>query len=437
MTADIALDRNPCTSLRSPLLAGTAVALAFFAGLGGWAATAPLAGAAVAPAVVAPDGSRKTVQHLEGGIVRGILVQDGSRVAAGQPLVEFDDTHARAEHAALLAGWHALKAAEARLLAEQAGRERPSFPAELVAAAPKDPALARLLTSEAERLAARRAALDDQKAVLAERIAQAEAEIDGHAAEIASGRRQLGLIEEEARVVAGLLAKGLERRPRLLTLERTRAQIEGTIAAGQAAVARARQVIAEARQQMRSLESEQAEKVAAELAEVRRDLASRAEKLRATADRLARTVVAAPVAGTVVGLKVKTPGGVVNPGEPLLDLVPANADLLLEARVAPVDIDEVHAGLKAQVHLLAYRSRNLPRIEGMVREVSADRLEDPHTREPYYLARVAVARAALPAGIALAPGMPADVMIVTGERTLLDYLTRPIADALRRGLRES
>jgi HlyD family secretion protein/epimerase transport system membrane fusion protein len=128
---------------------------------------------------------------------------------------------------------------------------------------------------------------------------------------------------------------------------------------------------------------------------------------------------------------------VVDPGEPLLDLVPAAAELLLEARVAPVDIDEVHPGLSAQVHLLAYKSRNLPRMRGTVREVSADRLEDPATRQAYYLARVAVDRAGLPSEIALSAGMPAEVLIVTGERTLLDYLTRPLADTLRRGLRES
>jgi HlyD family secretion protein len=148
-------------------------------------------------------------------------------------------------------------------------------------------------------------------------------------------------------------------------------------------------------------------------------------------------VVTAPVDGTVVDLKIKTSGGVVGPGEPLMDIVPAAAELLLEARVAPVDIDEVHPGLEAQVHLLAYKSRDLPRVRGSVREVSADRLEDPATRQPYYLARVAVDRGSLPAGVVLSAGMPADVMIVTGERTLLDYLTRPITDALRRGLRES
>jgi HlyD family secretion protein/epimerase transport system membrane fusion protein len=430
-------DAGPRTSLRPPLLAGTAIATAFFAGFGGWAATAPLAGAAVAPAVVAPEGSRKTVQHLEGGIVREILVRDGSLVTAGQPLLQLDDTQARAEHAALLAQWRAAKAEEARLLAEQTGCDGPDFPAELLRAGNDDPDVARLLASEADRLTTRRAALRDQQSVLDERVAQAEAEIAGLEAEIASANRQLGLIVEELEVVQDLLRKGLERRPRLLALQRTQAQIQGTIGANRAAIARAGQEIAEARQQSRSLESTQAEQVATELAEAREKLAALGEKLRATADQLARTVVTAPVDGTVVNLKVKTTGGVIEPGQPILDLVPATAELLLEARVAPPDIDEVHTGLQAQVHLLAFKSRNLTRIEGLVREVSADRLEDPANHQPYYLARVAVDRATLPAGITMTAGMPADVMIVTGERTLLQYLLRPITDTLRRGLRES
>ena len=430
-------DIRPRTSLRPPLLAGTAVALAFFAGFGGWAATAPLAGAAVAPALVAPEGSRKTVQHLEGGIVRRILVHDGSLVAAGQPLVELDDTRARAEHAALLAEWRAATASEARLLAEQADRTELEFPAELLDAAREDPALARMLAGEADRLSTRRASLRDQQAILADRVAQAEAEIVGLEAEIASAHTQLGLIGEEIEIVQRLLAKGLERKPRLLALLRSKTQIEGAIAADRAAIARAGQVIAEARQHSLSLESSQADDIAAELAATRKGLAGLAERIRATADQLARIVVTAPVEGTVVNVRIKTIGGVIEPGAPLLDLVPAGGELLLEARVAPVDIDEVHPGLRAQVHLLAYNSRNLRRIEGEVRGVSADRLEDPATRQPYYLAKVAVDRAALPAGITMTAGMPADVMIVTGERTLIQYLLRPITDTLRRGLRES
>ncbi|MFL5338251.1 MAG: HlyD family type I secretion periplasmic adaptor subunit, partial [Geminicoccaceae bacterium] len=410
---------GPLTSLRVPLLAGTAIGLSFFAGLGGWAATAPLAGAAIAPAVVAPDGSRKTIQHLEGGIVRRILIQDGSIVAAGQELIELDDTAARAEHAALQDQFRALLATEARLMAEQAGAPTVTFADELLAAARRDPALARVLASETDRLASRRAALADQEAVLAERSTQGEAEIRGLDAQIASGQRQLELIAEETAGVQILLDKGLERKPRLLALERTAAGIDGSVASSHAGIARARQVIAETRQQMRGLESEHAELVARELGEARKARAPIEERLRATADRLARTSITAPVAGTVMGLQVTTPGGVVAAGKPLLDIVPAGAELLLEARVAPVDIDEVHPGLVAQIHLLAYKSRNMPRIEGVVREVSADRLEDPTTHQPYYLARVAVTRDSLPAGVALSAGMPADVAIVTAERTLL------------------
>jgi membrane fusion protein, type I secretion system len=424
-------------SLRPPLLAGTAVALAFFAGFGGWAATAPLQGAAVASAQVAPEGSRKTVQHLEAGIVRRILVWDGSRVRAGEPLVQLDDTRARAAHAALLAEWRAAKASEARLLAEQQGRAEPAFAAELAAAAGADAALARLLAGETDRLNTRRAALRDQQAVLADRITQAEAEIGGLEARIASGGRQLALIEQEIGIVRQMLAKGLAIKSRLLALERTSAEIDGTIGSDRASIARAGQEIAESRQRSQSLASTQAEEVAGDLAETRKSLAGLAEKLRATADELARTLVVAPVEGIVVNLRIKTAGGVIGPGEALMDIVPATGELLLEARVAPVDIDEVHPGLEAQVHLLAYQSRNLPRIEGTVREVSADRLEDPTSHQPYYLAQVAVDRATVPAGVTLTAGMPADVMIVTGERTLLQYLLRPITDTLRRGLHES
>jgi HlyD family secretion protein len=430
------MHHTPTTSLRRPLLAGTAVALAFFAGFGSWAATAPLAGAAVAPAIIVPDGSRKTIQHLEGGIVQRVLVRDGERVAAGQPLVELDPTRTEAEHAALLADWRALTAAETRLTAEQAGAAEVRFPEALLAAR-ADPDTARLLQGEVERFTSRARSLADQEAVLRERIRQSEAQITGHKAEIRSAESQLVLVKEEIATVKGLLQKGLERKPRLLALERSRAQIEGLRGTAQSAVAGARQAIGEAQQQITALRSERAETVANELATARRDLAQVQQKLAAAADKLARITITAPVAGTVVDLKLKTPGGVVGAGDPLLDLVPQDDTLVLEARVAPMDIDEVHAGLQAQVHLLAYKSRNLPRIDGLVREVSADRLTDPDTGEPYYTARITVPAAALPKGITLAPGMPAEALIVTAQRTFLSYLTQPLRDALRRGLRES
>lgn len=425
------------TSLRTPLLAGAAVALVFFVGFGGWAAIAPLAGAAVAPAVVVPEGSRKSLAHLEGGIVRQIMVRDGDRVTAGQPLIDLDATRARSEHATLLAQWRGLKAQEARLLTEAADEPELRFPVTLLAAGDEDPAVHVVLESETARFVSRERALEDQLAVLRERASQAVAEIQGHEAGIQSFERQLKLILEEITTVKTLLRDGLERKPRLLALERSRAQIEGEKATSVANIAQARQVISEARMQMTSLVSERIDEVATDLAQARRDLGGLEERLRATQDQLERTVVRAPVDGTVVALVVKTPGGVIAAGEPILDIVPAGDALILEARVAPIDIDEVHPGLPAEVHLLAYKSRNLPRINGTVRDVSADRLTDPETNQPYYTARIAVDATALPQDVILTAGMPADAMIVTGERTFLRYLLQPLTDTLRRGLRES
>jgi HlyD family secretion protein/epimerase transport system membrane fusion protein len=272
---------------------------------------------------------------------------------------------------------------------------------------------------------------------LDERIRQAQAEIQGLEASIASADRQLDLIAQEYKGVKELYDKGLERKPRLLALERTQAQIQGSRAQSEAAIAQTRQAIAESQSQKESLFSQRAEQASNELAATRRDLATTAEKLRAAADRLSRGMITAPVAGTVVDLQVKTIGGIVAPGQTVLDIVPAGDALVLEARVAPADVDEVHAGLQAQVHLLAYKSRNLPQIIGRVSDVSADRLTDPKTGQPYYKAKISVPPASLPAGVTMTAGMPADVMIVTGERTALQYLMQPVRDLWRHGMNES
>ena len=407
---------EPRTSLKAPLLAGALAAAAFFGGFGGWAATAPLAGAAVAPAVVVPDGSRKTVQHLEGGIVGRILVKDGDAVAAGQPLVELDPTRSRAEHATLLTEWRALAAAEARLEAEQAGADAVRFPAELERAR-AEPAVARLLAGELDRFASRRARARRPGGVAPrpgrpgrgrdrrppgrdrERPSPARADRGGEPGRARAPRQGL---RDEAALPGARARPGRPRRqhghgpgrdrPRPADRRRVPAADRG------------------AREPARGRRGEGPRRHPPPAGRGR-------EKLAAAADKLGRSTVTAPVAGTVVDLRAKTPGGVLDPGAPILDLVPAADALVLEARVAPTDIDEVHAGLEAQVHLLAYRSRAMPRIGGRVLEVSADRLTDPHTQQPYYAARIAIDAATLPADVRLAAGMPADVLIVTGERT--------------------
>lgn len=427
-------------SLKGPLLAGVLVILLFFGGFGAWAALVPLAGAAVAPAVVAPEGSRRTVQHLEGGIVREIRVRDGSTVEAGEVLVVLDDAQTRETYAAARARLAATLAREHRLAAEQEGLPAVRFPEELLALAAEDPLVERLVRAEGESLAVRRRSLADRVAVLESKIAQAETELAAHAGNLESAERQLALIDEEIATVQDLVRKGLDRKPRLLALQRARADLEGERTQSLSGAARTRELIAATRAELAALGSGHAEEVATGLAEARAEANELRAQVRAARERLERTVIRAPVAGTVVELQLRTIGGVLKPGERVLDIVPRDEPLVLEAQVAPSDIDVVHPGLAADVHLVAYRSRHLPRIRGEVRKVSADRLTDPKTGQPYYTAQIVVDKAALAAvapEVQLTPGMPAEALILTGERTLVDYLVEPIELTFRRALRES
>lgn len=295
----------------APLLAGAVLGMALLAGLGGSTVGAPPAGAAMAPAIV-PDAGRRTVRHLEGGIVRRILVQNGSTVVAGQGLLEFDATVARAGHAALLAEVRALDATEARLLAEQAGDRTVTFPPDLLAVAAVDPLMARTLAGEQDALARRVAAATDERAGLQRRVRQIADEIRELDAHTARGQRQLEPIAEEVDGRSTMASDRLG--PQLWFLTRNRA-----------AIAHARRALAEAEGQMQALVDRQAARVASELGEVRARRAPIEERLRTSADRLARSMVRAPIAGTVSRLRIRAPGGMIEPGGPLLDIVPIEA----------------------------------------------------------------------------------------------------------------
>ena len=434
------VDLGRSAALRPLLLAGAAVAVAFFGGLGGWAATAPLVGAVVAPAVVAPVGQRKSIQHLEGGIVREILVREGESVAAAQPLVLLDDTQVRAELRELQAHWHARRAATARLVAESRGLDVVVFGADLLAARDRDPTLAAALAAESAQLVARRAALRSRIAVLERRAEKERQSMAGLAAAADSFSQQLALIHEEIEGVQQLRAKGLETKPRLLALQRARSQLEGDLASTNAGVREAREAIAEAELEALSLGAAQAAQVAEDLAQNQAEVAQLEERLATARDRLERATVRAPVAGTVMSVAVRASGAVTAPGATILDLVPAGVDLVLDARVAPQDVDEVHAGQPAQVYLTAYQTRRLPRLLGTVEWVSADLVTDDSAKTTYYAARVRLDPseiARLGHGIALRPGMPAEAMLVTRERTMLDYLLAPLTGVFRHGLRET
>jgi HlyD family secretion protein len=420
-----------------------AAALVIGLGLGGfglWAAAAPLAGAAIAPGVISPDGSRRTVQHLEGGIIQRILVEDGSVVQAGDPLIVLEDVQARAGHDVLRARFHTLAAAQARLLAEQAGAADVRFPDWLIEATGEDATALEAMVAQRQLFRTRAQGLADRRAILARRIAQLREEIAGLEAQIVADERQITLIAEEIAGLDHLYRKGLTPKTRLLALQRAQSDIEGDRAERRARIARAQQAIGETELQIIAQGTALVDEANEELSRVQAELAEVEQRLAASRDVLTRTLIKAPSAGTVVELRFHTPGGVIRPGEPVLDIVPDNEELLVDARLSPLDIDIVAAGLPAQIVLPAFKQRHLPRIEGRVRRVSADALVDPHTGERYFEARIEVDPAqvaALEPPVALTPGMPAEVYITIAERTVLDYLLQPVFDSLRRAFRES
>jgi HlyD family type I secretion membrane fusion protein len=424
--------------VRGPKLMGYAAILIFFGGFGAWAAIAPLAGAAIAPGVVSPDGSRKTVQHLEGGIVRGIHVREGDRVQAGQVLVTLEDVAARAEFEELRVRFVHLVTVEARLLAEQAGADAIASPSALDGV---DPAIVEpAMTAQRRLFASRRATLEGREQILGQQILQLEAEIDGLHEVIAAQDEQLALIGQEIEGVQSLYDKGLSRLPKLLELKRAQADVRAGRATNRAQIARHHRAIGETRLELLTMREELQEKIAEELSQGRTDLAAVRSQLPSREDVLTRTVVTAPLAGTVMNVRVTTATGVVEPGDPLLDLVPDDVRLVIDARVKPTDMDTVRAGQTARVLFPAYGQRNLPQIFGRLRSISADRLTDERTGEPYFLAKVEVEPAELERlapEIELSPGMPTDVMILTGERTLLDYLVRPFVESVTKSFRES
>ncbi len=430
--------RSLGSAVRGPKLIGYAVILLFFGGFGAWATFATLASAAIAPGLVSPEGDRKTVEHLEGGIVREILVREGDHVQAGQTLVVLEDVRARAAFEELRERFVHLVSVEARLLAELEEADSIAVSAEFddFDAAIRDPAL----TAQQRLFESRRATLQGQERILGQRILQLEAEIDGLHEVIAAENEELKLIGQEIEAIEILYNKGLSPLPKLLALKRAQADVRAGRASSRARIARHEQSIGETRLQLLTMREQRREQIAEELSQVRTELAAVRSQLPSRKDVLARTVVTAPLDGTVMDVQVTTASGVVEPGEPLLDIVPDGAKLVIDAHVKPTDIDTVHPGQAVRVLFTAYGQRNLPQIFGELRSISADRLVEEHTGEPYFLAKVEVDPSELERiapDIELGPGMPADVMILTGERTLLDYLIRPFVESLTKSFRES
>uniref|UniRef100_A4XQ71 Membrane fusion protein (MFP) family protein n=1 Tax=Ectopseudomonas mendocina (strain ymp) TaxID=399739 RepID=A4XQ71_ECTM1 len=414
---------------------GYCILVVTFGLFGGWATLAPLDGAVLAPAVVTVKSYRKTVQHLEGGIVRALNVRDGDLVEAGEILLELDDTQLRAEFEMVRSQLIALLAQESRLRAEQTDHNGalpvPDF-------APDDPRSQEAMANEEQIFQTRRHSLAGEVSIREKTIVQLETQIAGLEAMVSSKQELARSYTDEIADLRTLLAEGFIDVQRLRDQERLLTRLRSEIAEHQSAIAQARLRISEAGLQILQLNKAFASEVASQLGDTHNRVRELRERLLATQSRLERTQLRAPESGMVIGLAIHTIGGVIGAGTPLLDIVPAGAELIVEAHIAPTDIDRLAIGRTADIRFSAFKNSTTPVIEGLLTHLSADRLIDTASGTPYYLGRLELTengRASLGA-LTLLPGMPAEVLINTGERTLLNYLMQPAGDALARSLIE-
>ncbi|MGQ0456836.1 MAG: HlyD family type I secretion periplasmic adaptor subunit [Hyphomicrobium sp.] len=423
------------SSVQSQVFKGYAIIAVFVVGFLLWAALAPLAGGAVAPGVVSPEGSRRTIQHLEGGIVLEIRVRDGDIVKKGDSLLVLDSTLAKSRDESLRSQKTTVGARLARLEAERSGADNVSFPTDLSA----DGKLLPAADAQKQIFSSRRSTHAAQKALLTQRIEQLQGQIAGQAAQIDNVKSQLSFIREEVEGKQQLLNQGLLPKPEALRLRRTEAELLGRQVEIETQIGTLKQQIRETELQIVSVDKSRLDEVDMEFEKTRAELADLTEKLRVSEDVLRRTTIVAPVNGAVMNLRATTIGGVVQGGETLVEIVPSDEALIINAHVSPDDVHRVHPDQTALVHLSAYSSRTAPRLEGKVLSLSPDRIRGAGPGQDYYLARLEVNRTALEAGpspVTLSPGMGAEVIFVTENRTLLDYLMKPVKDALRTSLRE-
>ncbi len=426
----------PRPRTRGPVLLGYAVVLLFVVGLGGWAALTPLAEAAIAPGVLKVEGTRRTIQHFEGGIVREILVRDGDEVRAGQVLVRLEQPQASQQTETLRSQRWALMAQDARLVAELAGAREVAFPHQLTSA--MELRARDAVAGQAALFEARRVALESQTMVLQARVEQAEAQIRSSSAVREAQERTLVLLQAEETNTAQLLRQGLARLPQLLAIQRQVAQTEGNFADIRNQLERSRAVIDENEREMRRVRDQRSQEASTELRDVRVRLAETEEKLRAAEDVSSRLEVTAPEPGTVLNMRVFTIGAVVRAGDPIMDLVPQRDRIIAEVNVQPNDIDVVHTGLVAEVRLPAFKQRLVPYLHGQVTFVASDVTQDERRGTMFYRVQIHIDDDQLRAveGVQLRPGMMVEAQIQTGERSFARYLLQPVFDSFHRAFRE-
>lgn len=418
---------------------GYFLVIVMFGFFGAWSLLAPLGSAALAPGSVTVEGYRKTVQHLEGGIVKSIHVRDGDNISKGQILLELEDTSSRAQLETLRGQLFSALAKEARLIAERDNKNNVSYP-ELLTQAPEDKRAAENIRVQNQSFTIRNRSRYGEIGILKEQRSQLLAKIEGIKAQKDSRNNLANSFTKELTDFRAMLKEGYVEKQTVTELERRLAQAQGDEGDFTANIATAQTQISEIALKILQIDKDFQREVIDELSKTQNELSELREKTQWLTDTVTRTIIKAPEAGMILGLTVHTIGAVIPPGGHLLDIVPQKESLIVEAQVSPNDIDRVHIGQTTNVRFSAFKNAITPKIDGRLIRLSADRLVDEKTQNSYYLARIEVEQTGLKEladrGLILLPGMPAEVLINTGDRTFFEYLMQPISNIFARSLIE-
>lgn len=438
MTATAPLPNNVLAmDERRPARIGRWMVIAGFGGFMLWAALAPLDKGVPLSGNVVVAGSRQAVQHPAGGVIEQLLVRDGDPVTAGQVLLRLDPTQARAQYESLRVQLLTARAMQARLIAERDGQSAVQYSPELQKDA-SEPWLAAILETQRQLLSSRRQALEMELGGMRESIAGSQASLDGLQGALAAKQDQRSALQEQLKGLRELARDGYIPRNRLLENERLFAQVNGSIAEDLGTIGRTRRQLQELRLRIGQRQQEYQREVSQQLTEAQSNAADLDNRLRSAAFDLASTEVKAPASGTVVGSSVFTNGGVIARGQSLMEIVPRDVPLLVDARASVELVDRLHPGLPVELLFVAFNQSTTPRVEGEVMLVSADRLLDEKNGQPYYQVRVRVSEDGLRqlAGQDIRPGMPVEAFVRTGERSMLNYLFKPLTDRAHVALAE-
>lgn len=418
---------------------GIIISILFFVLFMGWAAFMPLDAGVHANGTIAVSGNRQTVQNKDGGVITAIHVREGQHVEAGQILVELSAPELRASERALTSDYLTLLAQRARLLAERNGQRDFAPPPEFASLSPEDqPIAAQVMQLQRSEMRARSGSISAQQSVLGQRAGQLVQQQGGYTQQRAQLIEQQRLIGEELDGLRKIAEKGFASMNRVRELERQQAELKGQQAAMEAEYARAGEGIGETKMQSLTVTRDRLEQIESDLKDTQAKISENLPKLVATREQLQHSLVRAPATGQVVGLTVFTVGGVVEPGQKLMDIVPDGRELVIQAQLNPADADDAYPGQRAQVRFLTVHNRSLPLFSGRVRTVSADSFTDEKTGRSYFRAEIVVPQAELNRVRSvlgrgeLRPGLPVESVLTVRKRTALDYLLEPLTGALWR-----